>query len=68
MKKKIKLWWPVQTTQEEEIEVDLAEDVDLDDWLLDNEERLIEEASHGDYMNPLSSAIDLGYAGAEFVK
>jgi hypothetical protein len=68
MKRKIKIWWPVQTTQEEEIEVDIAEGVDLDDWLCYNEERLIEEASHGDHDGPLDYPLDVGSAGAKFVE
>jgi hypothetical protein len=68
MKKKIKLWWPVQSMSEEEIEVDIAEGVDPDEWLLDNEERLIEEASQGDHDGPLDIPLDIGSAGAKFVE
>ena len=66
MKKIVKVWWPSQITLEAQVEVEIPDGVDPDNWLHENEGRLIEEASHGDIDGDISGALDLGYAGTKF--
>ena len=68
MKKRVKVWWPTQINLEAEVEVDIPDGVDPDNWLYDNAGRLIDEASHGDVDGDISDALDVGYAGAKFLK
>jgi hypothetical protein len=65
MTRSVKVWWPYQATAEEVVQVEIPDGVDPEDWLADNEDRLVEEAAQGE-IHP--NAFDLGYAGAKFEK
>lgn len=61
MKRTLKLKYPVWTTTEKEIEVDIPDDEDPEDWVEINKEVLLMD--YTDFSsNELVSAIDLGYA------
>jgi len=62
MKVTVKVKWPTWITEEREVEVDVPDGQDVDDWLYDHEEELIEKTS-GEPIAP--SAIEMGYAGVE---
>ena len=66
MKHKVKIWYPVTTTFEDEIEVEIPHDVDdIEDWLSDNKSDIIEEASHEHFED---SVYDYDYAGCKLIK
>lgn len=66
MRRKIQIFFPVWSTYEDEIDVDIPDEKDPDDWLYENESNLIEnhhQCEHEDIAN----LIDLGYAGSKFI-
>jgi hypothetical protein len=65
MKRKVKIWFPIWKTYEEEIEVDVPEDEDPENWLHNNDEQIIQD--HRLCETDIESAIDTGYAGAKFI-
>jgi hypothetical protein len=69
MKRKVKIWFPVRETFQDEIEVDIpnTED-DHDEWLSENKERLVQEhlVSEDGYSDD-PNAFEFDYAGAKFI-
>jgi hypothetical protein len=66
MKRKLKIWFPIHTTYQDEIEVEVPDDVvdfGTSDWLIENELRIIE--SHPMCEGPMDGALEVGYAGTK---
>ena len=64
MKARLKVWWPVQATDEAEIIVDIPDGQDVNDWIADNEGRIVDEVSGEDF-DP--KVFDLGLAGIKVI-
>jgi len=66
MKRKVKIWFPVQSTYEDEIEVDIPDGENPEEWVRENAVDLIDghwmwEGTH------LETALDFDAAGAKLL-
>ena len=67
MKVKAKIWYPVITTVEKEIEIDILDNNnDIDNFLFSHEKKIL--IKHGADEYGLDSAIDVDYAGVKLIK
>ena len=66
MKRVVKVRFPIWSTYEDEIELDIPDDCDPDTWLAENELEVIE--GHWMCEGDMDGALDMGYAGVEFKK
>ena len=65
MKMKCKIWYPYQATHEEEIEVEIPEGEDPENYLYEHRQDILEK--HGCELqdHDLSTCLDLAYAGVQ---
>ena len=66
MKIKIKLWYPYYAINEEVIKIDIPDDVDIDEYLFENRQKIL--INEGAEEMGLSEQLDVGIAGVKYVK
>ena len=67
MKRILKLKYPVQTIIEKEVEVDIPDDEDPENWVEVNKDVILTDYTDLS-SDEVASAIDLGYADVELLK
>ena len=68
MKVRVKIWYPYVATHKEEIEIDVPDGKDAEDYVYENEEKILEENGAEFDFCALATALDLEYAGARVLK
>jgi hypothetical protein len=67
MKRRLKLKYPVWTIIEKEVEVDIPDDEDPENWIGVNEKEILEDFTDLS-SDELMNAIDYGYADVELLE
>ena len=68
MKVKVEIWYPVESTYREEVEIDVPDGENVEDYIYENQAKILEEngaeVPGGDMVN----ALDYDYAGVKLLE